>query len=122
MKTDLFLDGYLNENGDELTRRALSICDFGQPLDNEENDVPLYDQYNTGLALTEQGRERINLALEGNQCPMKASRPGVTGIIPSMEQGVLMGAMPMPRTLATIPLMGMPVQEQMLAMQRQGKM
>jgi len=41
----------------------------------------LYDMYNRGLAACEEGMERKNLQLEGN-------RPGVTGYIPSMEEGM----------------------------------
>ena len=34
---------------DELDCAYLDIQDFGAPIDNENNDVPLYDQYNRGL-------------------------------------------------------------------------
>ena len=87
-----FLDSFVQ---DEVKCRCLNFEeDFGQPLANEENDVPLYDQYNRGLVACEQGLERKNLALEGNQ-----ERPGLTGYIPSMEQGMEMGASPRPKAL-----------------------
>jgi hypothetical protein len=84
-----FLDSFVQ---DEVKKRCLSIEDFGQPLANEENDVPLYDQYNRGLVACEQGLERNPLNLEG-------ARPGMTGYIPSMEEGLAMGAAPQPKTL-----------------------
>ena len=84
-----FLDSFIE---DEVKCRCLSIEDFGQPLANEENDVPLYDMYNRGLAACEQGMERNPLNLDGN-------RVGMTGYIPSMEQGLAMGASPKPKTL-----------------------
>jgi hypothetical protein len=86
-----FLDSFVQ---DEIMCRCLDEEDFGQPLANEENDVPLYDMYNRGLTLTEQGLERTNLALEGNQ-----ERPGLTGYIPSAEEGLAMGASPKPKAL-----------------------
>ena len=86
-----FLDSFVQ---DELKCRCLDEEDFGQPLSNENNDVPLYDQYNRGLVLSEQGLERTNLALEGNQ-----ERFGLTGYIPSAEEGLAMGASPKPKAL-----------------------
>jgi hypothetical protein len=86
-----FLDAFVQ---DEVKCRCLDEEDFGAPLDNFENDVPLYDHFNRGLVLPEQGFERTNLALEGNQ-----ERPGLTGYIPSAEEGLAMGASPKPRTL-----------------------
>jgi len=86
-----FLDNFIT---DEIKCRCLDEEDFGAPLENTENDVPLYDHFNRGLVLPEQGRERINLALEGNQ-----ERPGLTGYIPSAEEGLAMGASPKPKTL-----------------------
>lgn len=79
---------------DEVMCRCLNQATFGDPLDNEENDVPLYDQYNRGLVLCEQGMERESLQLEGR-------RPGTTGYIPSMEEAVLIDptAAPKPRSL-----------------------
>ena len=50
---------------DELDCHYVTPEDFGCYLDNENNDIPLYDQYNRGLALCEQGMERKNLATEG---------------------------------------------------------
>jgi len=86
-----FLDSFVQ---DELKCRCLDEGDFGAPLDNAENDVPLYDMYNRGLVACEQGLERTNLALEGNQ-----ERPGLTGYIPSAEEGLAMGASPKPKAL-----------------------
>ncbi|MCJ7658531.1 MAG: hypothetical protein MUO67_05235, partial [Anaerolineales bacterium] len=57
----------------------------------DANDVPLQDMYNRGLVLTQEGRERTNLQLEGGE------RCGLTGLIPSAEQGMMMGASPKPQ-------------------------
>jgi hypothetical protein len=84
-----FLDSFVQ---DELKCRCIGEDTFGAPLDNEENDVPLYDQYNRGLTLCEQGLERNPLNLEGQ-------RPGMTGYIPSMEHGIQMGASPKTKAL-----------------------
>ena len=70
---------------DELDWPSLSIEDFGQPISNENNDVPLYDQYNRGLVACESGMGRENLAIEANKRD-KTQRVGLTGYIPSMEQ------------------------------------
>jgi hypothetical protein len=59
-----FLDNFIVTN-DEVKNRCLSLMDFGQELDNETNDVPLQDLYNRGLVLTQEGRERQNLQIEG---------------------------------------------------------
>ena len=100
-----FLDGFVQ---DEVLCRCLDdVEDFGQPLSNVENDVPLYDNFNRGLAVCEQGLERTNLALEGNQ-----QRIGLTGYIPSMEQGLAMGAAPQPKALV-LDLQGTPTKEMM---------
>ena len=103
MHTAVDPDDFLNEFMgrtmpiyDEVGNRCLTDCDFGQELGNEENDVPLYDQYNRGLALTQQERPRTNLALEGNECSV-SQRPGLTGYIPSVEEGIEMGANPLPK-------------------------
>ena len=86
-----FLDGFVQ---DEVACRCLDEDeDFGQPIGNEENDVPLYDMYNRGLVACEQGLERNPLNIEG------MDRPGVTGYIPSMEEAIQMGAAPRPKTL-----------------------
>lgn len=84
-----FLDSFVQ---DEIMCRCLDEDDFGAPIDNAENDVPLYDMYNRGLTACQQGMERNPLNLEGQ-------RPGMTGYIPSMEQGLQMGALPKPRAL-----------------------
>jgi hypothetical protein len=90
---DAFLDNFIVSD-DTVKNRCLSPLDFGGELDNENNDVPLNDMYNTGLALTQQGRERQNLQIEGG------SRCGLTGLIPSAEEGMMMmGAQPQPRSL-----------------------
>ena len=74
--------GFLNDFvKDEVKCRGLSVEDFGAEIDNEKNDIPLYDMYNRGLAVCEEGMERKNLQLEGK-------RPGLTGYIPSMEEGM----------------------------------
>jgi hypothetical protein len=104
-----FLDSFVQ---DELKCRCLTEEDFGGPLDNEENDVPLYDMYNRGLTLCEQGLERNPLNLEGQ-------RPGTTGFIPSMEQAVEMGASPRPKTLV-LELEGPEEEEKMLSAKRRG--
>jgi hypothetical protein len=87
-----FLDEFISTN-DEVKKRCLSPLDFGDELDNENNDVPLYDQYNRGLALTQEGRERQNLQIEGGE------RCGLTGFIPSAEEGLMMGASPTPQKI-----------------------
>ena len=84
-----FLDAFVQ---DEVKCRCLDEGDFGQPIANQENDVPLYDMYNRGLVACEQGLERNPLNLEG-------ARPGTTGYIPSMEEGLAMGASPKPKAL-----------------------
>ncbi len=104
-----FLDSFVQ---DELDCRCLTEENFGAPLANEENDVPLYDMYNRGLALCEQGLERNPLNLEG-------ARLGTTGYIPSMEQGLSMGASPKPKALVLD--LGAPDQkEQVLSAKRRG--
>jgi len=86
-----FLDAFVQ---DEVKCRCLDQDeDFGAAIDNQENDVPLYDMYNRGLTACEQGLERNPLSLEG------MDRPGLTGYIPSMEQGMGMGASPKPKAL-----------------------
>lgn len=91
--------GFLNEfmgNNDTLKSRLATIDTFGQPLDNEHHDVPVYDQYNTGLAVTQQNMsDRVNLAVD----PRVQPRCGVTGTIPSAEEGMMHGAQPQPRQL-----------------------
>ena len=108
-----FLDSFVQ---DEVKCRCLSEEDFGGPLDNEENDVPLYDMYNRGLALCEQGLERTNLGLEGQ-------RPGMTGYIPSMEEAVTRypGSAPMPKSvMIALPSADKMELEQLLSRQRRG--
>lgn len=108
-----FLDSFVQ---DELKCRCIDEGDFGTSLDNEENDVPLYDMYNRGLVATEQGLERTNLALEGGE-----KRPGLTGYIPSAEEGLGMGASPKPKAL--ILDLGEPDEdEMMLSAKRRGMM
>jgi hypothetical protein len=103
---DRFLDAFIESN-DEVKSRMLDASMFGQELDNEEADVPLYDQYNRGLVATQEIRPRMNLSLD----PMQ-KRCGVTGTIPSAEEGIAMGAMPQPRTLM-IELEAEPSEEEM---------
>ena len=85
--------GFLNDFvKDEVKCRGLSMEDFGAEIDNEKNDVPLYDMYNRGLAACEDGMNRMNLG----------QRPGLTGYIPSMEDGVKQGASVKPKTLLMV--------------------
>ena len=67
---------------DEVKCRGLSVEDFGAEIDNDKNDVRLYDMYNRGLAACEEGMERKNLRTEGQ-------RTGLTGYIPSMEEAMM---------------------------------
>jgi hypothetical protein len=114
-----FLDSFVQ---DEVKCRCLSEEDFGGPLDNEENDVPLYDMYNRGLAACEQGMERTNLGLEGNQM-LASPRSGMTGYIPSMEEALEQypGSSPKPKTLMiALPSADKMEQEQLLSRKRRG--
>ena len=78
-----FLDSFI-EGNDELKQRMVTLDDLGQPLDNEANDVPMYDQYNRGLAVTQQDMsDRVNLSID----PRAQPRCGLTGMIPSAEEG-----------------------------------
>jgi len=70
---------------DELDCAYIDAEDFGCHIGNENNDVPLYDQYNRGLTACETGMDRRNLALEANKRD-KSQRAGLTGYIPSMEE------------------------------------
>ena len=90
-----FLDSFMGNN-DTLKERMTTLDTFGQPLDNVANDVPMYDQYNTGLAVTQENMsDRVNLAVD----PRAQPRCGVTGLIPSVEEGIVHGAQPQPRQL-----------------------
>lgn len=89
-----FLSSFI-EGNDELKTRLATISDFGQELDNQNNDVPVYDQFNRGIAVTQESRPRTNLSID----PGELQRCGVTGTIPSAEQGIAMGAMPQSRQL-----------------------
>ena len=90
-----FLDEFMGNN-DTLKTRLTTLDTFGQPLANATNDVPVYDQYNTGLAVTQENMsDRVNLAVD----PRAQSRCGITGTIPSVEEGMMHGAMPQPRQL-----------------------
>jgi len=87
-----FLSAFM-EGNDELKERMTTLDTFGQPLDNEANDVPLYDEYNRGLTLTQQDMsDRVNLSVD----PRAEPRCGLTGIIPSAETGIMHGAEPQP--------------------------
>jgi len=90
-----FRDGLGQSIIDEVMCRCLNQATFGEPLDNEENDVPLYDQYNRGLVLCEQGMERESLQLEGR-------RPGMTGYIPAMEEAMEIDPTASPRPKALL--------------------
>jgi hypothetical protein len=108
-----FLDRFIEDN-DEVLSRCLSPETFGAELDNEENDVPLYDQFNRGLTLCQEDRPRESLQLEGG-------RPGTTGYIPSMEEALesYPASSPKPRTLL-LNLEEMPEEELMLSQARRG--
>ena len=112
-----FLNEFMGTN-DTLKDRMLTIDSFGQPLDNEANDVPLYDQYNTGLAATQQNMsDRINLSID----PRAQPRCGVTGTIPSAETGMMHGAEPQPRQLM-VDMGQLSPEEQEVAMNQQRKL
>ena len=109
-----FLSSFI-EGNDEVKQRMANLDTFGQPLDNEANDVPMYDQYNTGLALTQQDMsDRINLSID----PRAQPRCGLTGLIPSAEMGVIQGAQPQPRQLI-VDMGQLSPEEQELAMASQ---
>ena len=107
-----YRDGIGQNIIDEVMCRCLNQATFGTDLDNEENDVPLYDQYNRGLTLCEEGIPRRSLELEG-------ARPGMTGYIPSMEEGLAMGASPRPKSLV-LELEEPEEMEQILSAKRRG--
>lgn len=109
-----FLDEFMGNN-DELKQRMATLDTFGQPMDNEANDVPLYDQYNTGLALTQEDMsDRMNLSID----PRAQPRCGLTGVIPSAETGMMQGAEPQPRQLV-VDMGQLSPEEQELAMTKQ---
>lgn len=109
-----FLSSFI-EGNDEVKQRMTNLDTFGQPLDNETNDVPMYDQYNTGLALTQQDMsDRINLSID----PRAQPRCGLTGLIPSAEMGMMKGAQPQPRQLI-VDMGQLSPEEQELAMASQ---
>ena len=109
-----YRDGLGQSIIDEVMCRCLNQATFGTDLDNEENDVPLYDQYNRGLTLCEEGLPRQSLELEG-------ARPGMTGYIPSMEQALEQypASSPRPKTLV-LDLGTAPEEELILSQKRRG--
>jgi len=113
--------GFLNEfmgNNDTLKTRMATLDTFGQPLANANNDVPVYDEYNTGLAITQDNMsDRVNLAVD----PRAQPRCGVTGMIPSAEEGMMHGATPQPRQLL-VDMGQMSPEEMELAKENQRKM
>jgi hypothetical protein len=112
-----FLSAFIEDN-DELKQRMTTLDTFGQPLDNEANDVPLYDEYNRGLTLTQQDMsDRVNLSID----PRAQPRCGVTGTIPSAETGILQGAEPQPRQLV-VDMGQMAPEEMQVAMNKQRKL
>jgi len=112
-----FLSAFM-EGNDELKQRMTTLDTFGQPLDNEANDVPLYDEYNRGLTLTQQDMsDRVNLSID----PRAQPRCGVTGTIPSAETGILQGAEPQPRQLV-VDMGQMAPEEMQVAMNKQRKL
>jgi hypothetical protein len=96
-----FLDSFIQ---DEVKCRCLDEDDFGAPIDNAENDVPLYDMYNRGLTACQQGLERNPLNLEGQ-------RPGMTGYIPSMEEALEEYPASSPKPKALVLSLGAPSRE-----------
>jgi hypothetical protein len=108
-----FLNRFIEDN-DEVLSRCLSPETFGTELDNEENDVPLYNNQNSGLALCQEDRPRESLQIEGG-------RPGMTGYIPSMEEALesYPESSPRPRTLL-LNLEEAPEEELMLSQMRRG--
>lgn len=112
-----FLDEFMG-NHDELKQRMATLDTFGQPIDNETNDVPLYDQYNTGLSVTQQDMsDRVNLSID----PRAQPRCGLTGLIPSAEMGIQQGAEPQPRQLV-VDMGLLSPEEQEIAMLQQRKL
>ena len=112
-----FLSAFM-EGNDELKERMTTLDTFGQPLDNEANDVPLYDEYNRGLTLTQQDMsDRVNLSVD----PRAEPRCGLTGIIPSAETGIMHGAEPQPRQLV-VDMGQLSPEEQEVAMNKQRKL
>jgi hypothetical protein len=109
-----YRDGLGQNIIDEVMCRCLNQATFGTQLDNEENDVPLYDQYNRGLTLCEDGIPRRSLEIEG-------ARPGMTGFIPSMEEAMEMypASSPRPKTMM-MDLGEAPGMEMMLSQKRRG--
>tara|TARA_X000001388_G_scaffold71901_2_gene62065 strand:+ start:3459 stop:3833 length:375 start_codon:yes stop_codon:yes gene_type:complete len=109
-----FLDEFMGNN-DELRQRMATLDTFGQPMDNEANDVPLYDQYNRGLTLTQEDMsDRMNLSID----PRAQPRCGLTGVIPSAEMGMMQGAEPQPRQLV-VDMGQLSPEEQEVAMTKQ---
>lgn len=109
-----YRDGLGQSIIDEVICRCLNQATFGADLDNEENDVPLYDQYNRGLTLCEEGIPRQSLELEG-------ARPGMTGYIPSMEEATELypASSPRPKNLV-MDLGSAPEMELLLSQKRRG--
>ena len=67
-----FLENFVGSN--PYVRRCVTGCDTnGQPLDNYYADVPMYDNYNNGISTCEEGYNRENLALTGNNQPVLMS-------------------------------------------------
>ena len=112
-----FLENFITTN-DEVRDRMATLDSFGQPLDNVANDVPVYDEFNRGLAITQQDMsDRVNLSID----PRAQPRCGLTGMIPSAEEGMMQGAEPQPRQLVVD--MGQLAPEEMeVAMHRQRRL
>lgn len=110
--SDHFLDRFVQ---DEVLCRCLGIETFGQPLDNEENDVPLYDQYNRGLVACQKDRPRQSLEIEG-------PRSGMTGYIPSMEDALEKYPSTLPRPQKLVISLGnqLPREEIEMSQKRRG--
>jgi hypothetical protein len=61
---------------DEVTQRQFETNPFGQPINNQYRDVPVYDQYNRGLSMTAQTNPRLQLGLDPREMnsPMAPER------------------------------------------------
>jgi hypothetical protein len=56
---------------DEVTQRQFETNPFGAPVRNQYADVPIYNQFNTGLAMTADTYPRLNMAVD----PMEMNSP-----------------------------------------------
>lgn len=63
---------------DEVTQRMYDSNPFGQEVDNDSRDLPVYDQYNRGLSMTAQTYPRLSMNIDPRELnsPMAPSRYG----------------------------------------------